>query len=369
MPEVSFSSLSRGAAYLLAAILTFLLPTVLLTFNLQKHLMAAEPYKAAFSQQGLYRQIPELLAGQVIDGLSQDPAQTGATAPQLFGFLDEKELTLILEEMVSEDWSQMQVEDVIEALFAFLNGETERLEFTISLIELKTALSGPQSQKIFDLMIASMPPCTAADLEAVIFSLLAGGEFQLPICALPGEIMSMGEGIVQKLLAPLIDNVPAAISVSLSQADFEVPNPDQPGQTSNLVDDYRTLRRLFQRGPQVVIVLFVLIALLAVRSWRGLLRWWGWPLFLGSGIVFLPLLFFGNQIVSGIEDYVFLRAPAAFSVEIVNTFTEIVGQIATGTFATIGVQAVILISAGFAVLVVDFLIGRRAATDDQATAA
>ena len=361
-----FPLLLKIVAFFLVFMLILTLPAALLTFNLQKNLMNPEPYKTVFSEQGLYHQIPELLAIQLVQSDSDTPTVGQEGSSQLFGFLDEAEITLILEEVVTDEWSKAQVETLIDAWFAFLNGDTEQFQVSIYLEELKSALNGPESDKIFDLMIESMPPCTAEDLESVILNVLVGGEIRLPICALPEEILSISKGLVEDLLTPLVDSIPATLFVSLSHEDFNVPDPSQPGQTKNFVDDYRSLRRIFRLGPLIVILLLALIAAFAVRTWRGLLRWWGWPLFLGSAFVLCPVLASGSAMVTRIEDFVFLRAPAAFSSGLVNTLTEIVGQIATRTMLSIGVQAVLLMSAGFAMIVVDFLLGRRERTEPAA---
>ena len=108
MRESIFPLLLKSVAFFLVFMLILILPAALLTFNLQKNLMNPELYKAAFSEQGLYHQIPELLASQLVQSDSDTPIVGQEESSQLFGFLDETEITLILEEVVTEEWSKAQ---------------------------------------------------------------------------------------------------------------------------------------------------------------------------------------------------------------------------------------------------------------------
>ncbi len=61
----------------------------------------------------------------------------------------------------------------------------------------------------------------------------------------------------------------------------------------------RTIRLGARLSPLIPVALLWLVALFAVRSWRGLMRWWGIPLLLAGligaalAVAFLPVMKLG----------------------------------------------------------------------------
>ena len=344
------SPFSTVIAAILAALAILLLSATVVAVNMQRHLMNPETYKDTFAQQDLYQHIPELVAGQLTENLSKPEGKQAEDAPAVFLFLDTDDWTLILEEVMDEAWSRRQVEAVIDGVFTLFNGEAEAVQIPISLQELKTAFSGPGGERILKMMFGSLPDCTLEDVGDFVTRLIFEGTFELPSCSLPDEVLDPILNQVHALITPAVETIPDLLVVTLTRSDFEVTNPMRSGKSSNLVDRYQTVRTLIRFGPWVIGVLLALITVVAVRSWQDLLVWWGWPLFIGGAVIWLPLLLGGKTIARLLESYIALRAPRVFSAEVVEMAATIIGQIVREMFIPLKEQAGWLLAAGLTLL-------------------
>jgi hypothetical protein len=346
-------------ATILAAIAVVLIPVTLVAFNLQQHLMDPQTYKDVFAQQELYNRIPGLVARQLTQRLNPPGGKQATDAPAVFLFMDEEDWTLILEEMLDKDWSQRQVEAVIDGVFTLFNGEVEVVQVPISLQELRAALNGPEGERILKIMFGSLPDCTMEDVSDFVTRLIFSGDFELPACSLPDEILDPILREAHALITPAFDRIPDTLQITLSRSNFDISDPALPGHSFNLVDRYQTVQTVIRFGPWTIFTLLVLIALAVVRSWRNLLVWWGWPLFLGGAAIWLPILVSGNLFVLLLEKNIAIRAPRAFSVEVVEMATAIMGQIVREMFIPLRQQSGLLAAAGFILLAAAFYLKRR----------
>ncbi len=346
----------KVAAFIFAVIFVLLLPIAHFTSNLQKDLMNPEPYKAVLAQQGFYQKIPELIATQLTE-LNATSAQDSTEGPsELFGFLDDEELTLILEEVIPDQWSQTQVENGLDSLFEFFNGDAEQFTLTLSLTEVKTTLNGPKSEQVIDLLFASLPPCTGEEIEAALLNLLLTGELNLPLCAPPEEILTIGDEIFQALLPTLVEGIPEKLSVRLAIEDFNVADPNRPGETTNLVENYRALRGGLQYLPHIMGLLLVLIALFSGPPWRRIPLWWGLSVSLGSTITLLLARFASARISTELLHFLFARIPERFLVQFRDIITDGVRQIVVDVLNSMVIQAAILLAIGIGLMLVGYLL-------------
>lgn len=353
------TSISKVIATILAALAVMGIAIFLVAVNLQQYLMNPQTYKDVFAQQELYQRIPALIAGQLTENLNQSDGNQADEDPAVFLSLDTDDWTLILEEVLDEDWSQRQVETVIDGVFTLLNGEVETVQIPISLQELKIALKGPEGQNILKLMFGRLPDCTLQDVSDFAARLIFEGNLELPACSLPDEVLDPVLGQVHKLLFPAIGLIPDTLQISLSRSDFDTTNPLRPDKTINLVDRYQTVQEVIRYGPWGVALLLALIAAIVVRSWRDLLNWWGWTLFLGGVVIWLPIPTGGNLYARLIENYLAVNAPRIFSPEVVGMAVSITGQIVREMFIPIREQSGIVSATGFALLAAAFILKKR----------
>jgi hypothetical protein len=359
------SCLTKGFAFLLVTLLVLSIPLTLVTFNLQRQLLRPEPYIKVFAERGLYEQIPGILAIQLVESMAQADLEAEEGPPPYFRSLDQAQWMTLLQTVMPPEWAQQQIEGVINGVFAFLNGQTETVEAAISLKEMKAALNGPEGQAILRTMILSMPPCPPSEVEAAVKGMLNEESPTLPVCAPPAALVDQEMGEIHAELIAATAQIPAEVPIELSREDFAITDPERPDEEGNLLEGYRLVRLILRLGPVVVMFMFLLLAVLVVRSVQELLVWWGWPLFLGGAAVLLPVLSAGKELVQELGLLVRARAPEPFSPRIVDTLADIIEEIATSTLTVIGVEAVLLVSAGFVMIVLAYILSRREDDESQ----
>lgn len=354
MKILSFTG--KAFALLFAAAFILVLPLTLITHNIQQHLMQPELYKSALEAQNVYAQIPDLVAEEIVTTLAQNDPATAKTPEEqvlteLLQSLDQEDWRDILITLMPADWAQTEAEAGLDDLFTFLDGQTETLELSLSLAPLKANLEGPQGELVLARLVEALPPCTEADLFNFILETLTTGSPTIPVCAPPAELLGENMQTLQFLLPLAAQQIPDTLSIQLTVADFEIAHPEKLAGQSNLVLLYRQIKPAFQWSLAAAFGLLVLIAVLAVRSLRGLAFWWGWPLTVGSAVVVAPIFSNRAGISAWLTQLIVERIPAVISPNIAALLEDVIRQLNSTLLDALMKQAVILLVLGIALLV------------------
>lgn len=359
------SFLSRGLAIFFAAAFVVVLLLLQFVVNADNYLMQPQRYKTALEERRVYEKIPGLLAAELNKLSTQmqpdqvENRQTEAFAKVLQS-MDEDDWRFMVETLMPEDWAQSQVEAVVDSFFAYLDGETETVNMTVSLEVLKSRLGEPQGQEVLLRLVEALPECTGSDLFNFAFDLFTTGDPDLPICVPPINLIEDNVDSLSFLLTMAADAIPSSLTFQLTEEDFESISPESEGVGSNLVTTYRWTKRIRGILPLVAGGLLLLIALFAVRSFHGLLNWWGWPLTLGSAAALVTALTFNSQIIALIERYVAARISNRLSADIAEIPLGITRELSIEMLATIKFQTGLLLLAGLGMVVIGFLLSQRA---------
>jgi hypothetical protein len=359
------STLSKGLAALFAAAFVIVFPLMLFIFNVDQHMMQPQLYKTALEERGLYEEIPSLLAkelGKLSDQMQPDQAENRRTEAfaKVMQSLDEKDWLFMVETLMPEDWAQAQVEEAVDSIFAFLDGETETIDITVSLEALKSRLGGPQGEDVLIRLVEALPQCTASDLINFTFGLFTGDNPDLPICAPPTDLIKDNIDSLGFLLTMAADAIPNSITIQLTEEEFAANAPQNEAADTNLVAAYRMTKRLRTILPLVAGGLLVGIAVFAVRSFHGLLRWWGWPLTLGSAAAFLPAITMRNLMVTLIQNFVAARLPERLPAAFADLPLEIIRDLSRRMLSSVRLEAGLLLLVGLGMVVLGFVLSRRA---------
>ncbi|MGD2027153.1 MAG: hypothetical protein PVI99_04985 [Anaerolineales bacterium] len=359
------STLSKGLAALFAAAFVIVFPLMLFIFNVDQHMMQPQLYKTALEERGLYEEIPSLLAkelGKLSDQMQPDQAENRRTEAfaKVMQSLDEKDWLFMVETLMPEDWAQAQVEEAVDSIFAFLDGETETIDITVSLEALKSRLGGPQGEDVLIRLVEALPQCTASDLINFTFGLFTGDNPDLPICAPPTDLIKDNIDSLGFLLTMAADAIPNSITIQLTEEEFAANAPQNEAADTNLVAAYRMTKRLRTILPLVAGGLLVGIAVFAVRSFHGLLRWWGWPLTLGSAAAFLPAITMRNLMLTLIQNFVAARLPERLPAAFADLPLEIIRDLSRRMLSSVRLEAGLLLLVGLGMVVLGFVLSRRA---------
>jgi hypothetical protein len=186
---------------------------------------------------------------------------------------------------------QASAESTVDETIAYFKGQTDTVK--VPLKNLKARLDSIKDEELTALLLNSSPTCTI-EQEVLIMS---------------GEISELGSppifctatgGTPQVLLLDLQRRLNAVASEFPEHIIFvKPPSPPNPPSLQKLIgqDFQSTLQKIngnSQSLPFLPFALLLLATLFGVRSLRGLLRWWGIPVFIAGLItlIFGLVIFF-----------------------------------------------------------------------------
>ncbi len=332
------SRTSRLFAFLCALVFILTAAASVVAVSADLELLSPETYKNALASQQVYPQLPSLVAKQIVLGLNGDPCADNPlrcrnAKPQLITCFHAavaeahyRAIAAGVEKLTAAENSRVQaciskiqpdlqvtssgsggvlsffrhirgpdLESVIapllppaqmkpladsflDQLFAFLNGRQDRI--TLDLSGIKGALKGPGGLETLLLIIRSQPPCGLDQLQQLLQITLTG-QGTLTLCSPAPDLLA--------LLTPFSQTqLDAAVDVMPEEQAF---TPVQAGSNRNFgpfgrgtVGAFRLMVTGMRVSLLVPWVFLVLVTLLAVRTVKDLLRWWGFA-FLSAGIL------------------------------------------------------------------------------------
>lgn len=376
------SCLTRAIAILFMLLFVVLTPLVLLVFNVELLLLKPDLYKEALVEQGFYERLPDLVGAQLVQGLLYNPCEanpgmceedglassdeeTGGP-PAYMAMFDEEDWAYLMQSLFPQSWLQAQTEGVIDQIFAYLDGGGDELVLKISMSEFKQSLDDQKKEEIILKLLEDSPPCTEEQLVEIAKILMGGEEAQVPVCKPPEELLTPFMGEMVAMLSIMLSDVPDEMTLNPSdfsgEDDGEGPEAGLSG--SDLLGDnplavLRFLRRGFLFSPLLSLALLALIAIFGIRSFRGLMIWWGIPLLLVGVLVIIPAFSAIPFINWAYETFLASRIPGYLSQDMVAVFLGILRSIG-GRFALwVGLQAGLMGMLGFFLVIVSLFMREK----------
>ena len=279
-------------ASLCAVLFIFAAVTVLLLFNVERKAFTSATYKQAFEDQRLYERMPALLASALQVSVSQNPAA--------FPFLRElstEEWQSTISSMLPPEELRAVADSALDSTFDFLNNKTDAI--VLSLLPVKTRLAGESGLNVIEQFLSTQPACTLEQLAQMGLGLLGGN---IALCNPPPEAMGLVEPLIQSQLQTIVAAFPNEVTLT---ASTDRTDPADPRFKLHMV------RSAIRFSPFVLILLLLAIALFAIRGFRDLLVWWGWPfLIVGSISVIIGLI--ASPLISGMLQFLIQAQGAAF---------------------------------------------------------
>ena len=295
MPDSSgdpLTLLMHAVAGLLAAAFVATTLIALVLFNVEQRAFDPAAYQRALVDQGFYRQFPTLLG----DLLARDSI---GGLPAFLGHLSAGQWKTLIDAVLPPEQLESMTEDALNQFFAYLNGETDAPR--ISLVPLKNALAGPPGLNAALTIIQAQPDCTIQEMLKILSS------FGQELCNPPRQVLDLLHPIIQSQLQAAASVIPDNVSLLPSTRSAAA------GPSLKALQALRLLMRL---SPVVPIGLLLVVTLIAVRTFKGWMLWWGWPFFL-AGLLGMPLGFAGAPLFRWIiEGWLSKRIALTFPLEI-----------------------------------------------------
>jgi hypothetical protein len=289
-------------------LLSALISILLLSFESQ--LLNPDFYLEVFEEVDFFDRLPEIAAVQIqyTMGYSpclEDPADcendeldfssSQGGPPSYFQALSEKDWELLLTGLLPQEWLEDQIQEITGNLFNALESGEGDLTIKISMVELKNNLSGEAGVEAIAQLLEAQPECSKDDLLEMT-RILEGREEvgkDFLTCRPPDDFLENHAPQLEVILRRSLRDVPDEID--LGKGLFDAGGSGNQAALINIFGYdlprymlFRWIQWGIRMSPLFCVTLLLVIALLAVHSYKALGVWWGYPLAI-SGLIGIAL--------------------------------------------------------------------------------
>jgi hypothetical protein len=280
-----------------------------------------------------------------------EAASHGGEAPEFFRNLSIDQWSSVLRALLPPEWLKTQTESVLTQLFHIINTPGAPLSIYVSMAEFKHNLAGPAGVDAIIEIIKTLPQC-----EPGVTPNLTDAS-QMLTCRPPDDVLEQSKPQIEQSLADVAADISDPLDILKNLRESGTLNPDLsrwPVGPRQLLQIGRWVVRL---SPILCIGILVIVALLVIRSWKGLLRWWGFPIIMAGIAILLTAIaiWIGLDLVISLARE---NLPATISPGMYDTGAGILVFIAHRYALVIGVEGIVLGAIGLGLVAVYFFIRR-----------
>jgi hypothetical protein len=332
----------KTLAVILAILFVIAGVAALFLFNLESRAFSAKSYQQVFTDRGFYERLPIVIAGALDASTSSQLSEL----PIAMRGLSVNGWEAFVRSMLPPDMLKAIGDDALGSVFAYLN--QERDSASISLALLKTNMTGDAGVQAVLTLLKTQPDCTLDQIAGMAFAALQSQEIQF--CNPPAELQPVLVPVIQLQMQVTASVLPDEIILIKAQSD---PAQTDPRARLKIV-------RLFMRlSPILPIGLLLLVTLLAVRSLRNWLDWWGIP-FAITGFSAVVLASLGGPVVRLALQQVLVRSmPTYMPVVLLDYASDMAATMAREFTKPVIWQGLALGILGLAMILVSFFQARR----------
>jgi hypothetical protein len=313
---------------------------VLLLINTEAKAFSSGTYKQAFEDQRLYERMPAILA----TALTSTMGQNISSVPFLRALtIEDWQNTIAM--LLPPEELKATADNALDGTFDYLNGRSSSA--AVSLLPLKTQLSGPAGMSVVLQILSLQPACTVEQLTQMAMGLLGG---EIALCNPPPEAIDLMAPFLQSQLQTMTTIIPNEVTFI-------------PGTLSGTPQDPRLrlnrVRSIIKFTPLVPVLLLFAITIFAVRSLRDWLTWWGWPIMIAGvstvliGLVGAPLVGWILQLLIQFQGSI--PIPPVFASTLAETTSAVARQILTPVM----IQGSLLGIAGLGMAILGMFLPRK----------
>ena len=268
--------LARFLAVVFAAL--FVCTTVAVVFlrPIGTQMLAPQTYKDVLREQRVAERLPELTADTIdraVTAAGRKVEQSpGAATGDFAGWLQAvstQDMQTLVGAVLPADYVNGQLDGVVDQFFAYVHSDVKTPSVKLALVDLKQRLSGGVLEDAYVKVLQGKPAC-AGDAAT-----------GLPVgCCPPAERLPDVRAQFREMIGPAVKEMPDSVDL------FAARSSAQAEQVFRAMDGVRNKLRTFAaiaRWSWVLpVLLLVGVAVFGVRSFRGLLLWWGIPCLLAG---------------------------------------------------------------------------------------
>ncbi len=328
----------KGLAGFFAALFVLTALLALLLFNLERNAFSAETYQRAFANDNFYERLPAILAQALMA-----PAQVENLPPSL-RVLNVEPWENFIRDVLPPEALQQMGDEALASLFAYLNNEAETA--VVSLAPLKNNMAGEAGTQAVMNLIETLPACTLTEIANLTMAFLNNQEFTL--CNPPVEADPIIRPVIQGQLQIVAASLPDQLTIASASQSPE----GDPRQR------IKALRLGLRLTPILPLLCLFSMTLLAVRSLRDWLAWWGVPFFV-TGLISSFTAWVGAPLAGLILLKLLVsKAPSYLPPVLLENGSQLTSAIMDQIFKPLVVQGLLLLFVGIAMTSLAFIVHR-----------
>jgi hypothetical protein len=301
------------------------LALALVATNLEQSLFDPRLYKNAIKAAHVYEQLPGVIAAQI----EAKAASDGGLAGVFVGALGPGAMQEMFVSILPPELLQSVVEGGIDQAFAYVNGQSGQADVALGSLNEQLASN---SADLVDKYFETLPDCTLLDALGMAGGLLGGGGADLPKCNPPDQVRETIAGPLQAALQEQLNQIfPASVSLASGEDG-----------AASLLQTLGWVRVAAELTPLIALFLLGLVTLLAVRTGREFLRWWGLPLLIGGILALLAGVVIGPATGGVLNTAVLSRLSASVAPALAQMLTQVTAAIASGIGRPIMIDALLV---------------------------
>ena len=296
----------------------------LVAYNIENQLFNPVVYKNAITDQNFCERLPFALTRQI----SSNAAAQGEKKllGLIVGSIKPEKLQNLIELALPCEMVEKALFNGIDQIFIRINDATAQAGLSLNPFK---QIIAENSKAAFDEYFQSLPECTPAELLGMGAKALLGQEQNPVIACNPPEMLRDVMTIpLQLVLESAVQDLPDQIKVFSAAGE--------------IAKTIRTARAVMNWSPLLPLFFLGLTTFLAVRSWRSLLRWWGYPLLISGLFTLVISLLVGPAVYTSLSRLVFPILPVNLVPEVVDLISDVLSEVTRGLALPIQFQAAIL---------------------------
>lgn len=336
--------LARFLAVVLAA--AFVVATVMMVFvrPLGTQMLAPQTYKDVLREKQVAERLPEISADTITKAIAAARTQAGPEADDgavdfgaFLGGFSQADLQTLIGAVLPADYVRAQLDGSIDQFFNYVDSAAPRPMVALSLVDLKQRIAGGVLEDAYVKVLQGKPPCgvDTKDLPSAC-------------CPSPDRLPEVRRQF-REVAGRAVKEMPDSVDL------FATRQSEQSDAVYVMVGKLRERLRLFATVARwswvLPALLLVGVAVFGVRSFRGLLLWWGIPCLLAGGfavVCALPSAAMGDWFFAvAIKPYL----PAEVPVLAVQTVLGVVTAVAQVVFGAVLKVGMWLMLGGLAAVV------------------
>ena len=348
--------------------------TTIILISFESQLFNPDFYIKVLDKEQVFERLPEIAAVQIRYAMGYNPCLEDTNncedeepdlsstnqggPPSYFQALSQSDWELLLTGMLPPDFLEDQIKNVVGGLIEYIDSGEGDLALTISLQELKDHLSGEAGVTAISQLLDAQPECSKDDLLDMTRILEGKEEPEKDFlsCQPPDDFIENYTPQLEVLLRRSLRDVPDEIN--LAEGLFEDSRSGGKAATISAFGVqlptyllFKWIRWAIRMSPLFCVTLLLIIAFLAVDSFKGLNVWWGYPLAI-SGLIGFGLAMMVGPVAKWLTGtFLADRTMAGFSPVMIETGSGLAVQIIRSLFTQVRNYSLITVGMGLGIII------------------